>query len=145
MFLCRVPVGTHPVVTYNHRTAPSACTVLFISHPFGVIYRSLLNRIVCVRMEKDDMGLCGINEETCMCCGYEDVLLEASLFIFANETMARSGALGSSVSESCLTYWVLDKICIGISCVAIAYGMLESSSQSILVFYRPIRVYRRLL
>ena len=41
LFSCRVPVGTHPVVTYNHRTAPSACTVLFISHPFGVIYRSL--------------------------------------------------------------------------------------------------------
>ena len=57
-----------------------------------------------MRTEKDDMGFCGINEETCMCYGYEYVLLEATLFIFADGTMVRSRALGSSVSESCLTY-----------------------------------------
>ena len=87
-----------------------------------------------MRTEKDDMGFCGINKETCMCYGYEDVLLEATLFIFADGTMVRSRALGSSVSESCLTYWVLDKICSGISYVAIVYGLLGSSFQSILVF-----------
>ena len=90
--------------------------------------------MVCVRMEKDNMGFSGINEETCMCYGYEDVLLEATLFIFADGTMVKSRALGSSVSESCLTYWVLDKICSGISYVAIVYGLLESSFLSILVF-----------
>ena len=68
-----------------------------------------------MRTEKDDMGFCGINEETCMCYGYEDVLLEATLFIFADGTMVRSRALGISVSDSCLTYWVLDKIGSGIS------------------------------
>ena len=57
-----------------------------------------------MRTEKDDMGFCGINEGTCMCYGYEDVLLEATLFIFADGTMVRSRASGSSVSESCLTY-----------------------------------------
>ena len=87
-----------------------------------------------MRTEKDDMGFCGINEETCMCYGYEDVLLEATLFIFADGTMVRSRALGISVSDSCLTYWVLDKICRGISYVAIVYGLLESSFLSILVF-----------
>jgi hypothetical protein len=80
------------------------------------------------------MGFYGINEETCMYYGYEDVLLEATLFIFAGGTMVRSRALGTSVSESCLTYWVLDKICSGFSCEAIVYGLLESLFQSILVF-----------
>lgn len=42
-----------------------------------------------MRMEKDGMGLCGINEETCVCHGYEDVLLEATLFIFAVGTEYR--------------------------------------------------------
>jgi hypothetical protein len=88
----------------------------------------------CVRIEKYDMGFCGMDEEVCVCFGYEDVLIETTLFIFADGTMVRSRALGSSVSESCLTYWALDIICIGISCVAIAYGLLESSFQSILVF-----------
>ena len=37
--LCRVPVGTRSDASDLHRTAPMACTVLFISHPFGVIYR----------------------------------------------------------------------------------------------------------
>ena len=54
-------------------------------------------------MEKDDMGLYGINEETCVCYGYEDVLLEAILFIFADGTMVKMSALGRSVSKSCLT------------------------------------------
>ena len=61
-------------------------------------------------IKKDDMGLCRMNEETCVCYGYEDVLLDATLFIFADGTMVRSSALGRSVSKSCLTYWVLDKI-----------------------------------
>ena len=70
MLVCRVPIGTHQSATDNHRTAPwtillpfgrdtvhgtmtscshsvatpfMACTVLYISHPFGVIYRSPLN------------------------------------------------------------------------------------------------------
>ena len=64
----------------------------------------------CMWIKKDVMGLCRINEETCVCCVYEDVLLEAILFIFADGTMVRSSALGRSVSKSCLTYWVLDKI-----------------------------------
>ncbi len=48
------------------------------------------------------MGLCRMNEETCVCYGYEDVLLDATLFIFADGTMVRSSALGRSVSKSCL-------------------------------------------
>jgi hypothetical protein len=39
--LCCVPIGTHSVTSENHRTAPVACTVLFISHPFGMICISL--------------------------------------------------------------------------------------------------------
>ena len=42
LLVCRVPIGTHHSAADNHRTAPSACTVIFISHPFGVIYRSPL-------------------------------------------------------------------------------------------------------
>lgn len=55
-------------------------------------------------MDKDDMGLCGINEETCECYGYEDVLSEAPMFIFAGGTTVGSRALERFVSESCLTY-----------------------------------------
>ena len=42
----RVPIGTHQSAADNHRTAPSACTVLFISHPFGVIDRSHIHNTV---------------------------------------------------------------------------------------------------
>ena len=42
LLVCRVPFGTHLSAIDSHRTAPTACTVLFISHPFGVIYRSPL-------------------------------------------------------------------------------------------------------
>ena len=34
--MSRVPIGTHSDTPENHRTAPAACTALFISHPFGV-------------------------------------------------------------------------------------------------------------
>ena len=46
LLVCRVPIGTHQSATDNHRTAPSACMVLFISHPFGVTYRSPLMSIM---------------------------------------------------------------------------------------------------
>jgi hypothetical protein len=35
--LRRIPVGMHLFASDNHRTAPLACTVLFMSHPFGVV------------------------------------------------------------------------------------------------------------
>ena len=43
LFSLSRPYRDASVATDNHRTAPSACTVLFISHPYGVIYRSPLN------------------------------------------------------------------------------------------------------
>ena len=39
-FLCRVPLGRSSLMSECHGTTPSACTVLSISHPVGVIYRS---------------------------------------------------------------------------------------------------------
>ena len=42
LYFCRVPVGTRSDASDLHRTAPMACTMLFISHPFGVIYRITL-------------------------------------------------------------------------------------------------------
>ena len=42
LFSLSRPYRDASVATDNHRTAPSACTVLFISHPYGVIYRSPL-------------------------------------------------------------------------------------------------------
>ena len=54
-------------------------------------------------MEEDDMRCSGINEESCACYGYNVFLLEATLFIFADETKVSSNALVDSVSESCLT------------------------------------------
>ena len=45
--VCRVPIGTHSDISENHRTAPADCTVLFISHPFGVRYRSPFELFFC--------------------------------------------------------------------------------------------------
>ena len=36
------PLGTHSWISLCHGTAPSACNVLFISHPFRVINSSPL-------------------------------------------------------------------------------------------------------
>ena len=46
LLVCRVPFGTHLSAIDSHLTAPTACTVLFISHPFGVIYRSPHNKLL---------------------------------------------------------------------------------------------------
>jgi hypothetical protein len=54
-----------------------------------------INWMECVRIDEDDMGHCGMNEETCERYRDEDVLLETTLFIFADETTVRSGALGA--------------------------------------------------
>jgi hypothetical protein len=45
-FLCRVPLGRSSLMSECHGTTPSACTVLSISHPVGVIYRSPLKRML---------------------------------------------------------------------------------------------------
>ena len=37
LYLCRVLSGRSSLMYGCHGTAPSACTVLFISHPVGVI------------------------------------------------------------------------------------------------------------
>ena len=44
-FLCRVPLGRSSLMSECHGTTPSACTVLIISHPVGVINRSPLLRV----------------------------------------------------------------------------------------------------
>ena len=65
MVVCRVPIGTHQwllIITALHHerccsssvaTPFMACTVLFVSHPFGVIYRSPTKKGLIVGTEID--------------------------------------------------------------------------------------------